>query len=86
MSYRILFTKHAAATVKKLPKEIKERIEVSLRRIQTRPYNFIDKLVSQPYYKFRVGDYRIILDIIDEDLIILIVEVGHRNKIYKRFK
>lgn len=86
MSYRILFTKHASASVKKLPGEIKDRIELSLRRIQTRPYSFVDKLVGQPYYKLRVGDYRIILDIIDQDIVILVVEVGHRSNIYKRFK
>lgn len=86
MGYTIKFTNHAASQIKKLPQEIKDRIEVSLRRIQTRPFDFIDRLVGQPYYKLRVGEYRIIMDIINEDLIILVVEVGHRKNIYKRFK
>ena len=86
MSYRIVFTKHAASVVKKLPPEIKERIEVSLVRIQTRPFDFVDKLIRYPYFKLRVGDYRIIMDIINKDLLILVVEVGHRSNIYKRLK
>ena len=86
MVYTIRFTNHAASQIKKLPKDIKDRIEVALRRIQTRPLDFIDRLVGQPYYKFRVGEYRIIMDIINEELVILVVEVGHRRNIYKRFK
>jgi mRNA interferase RelE/StbE len=86
MVYRIVFTNHAASIIKKLPIEVKDKIEVSLRRIQTRPFNFIDRLIGQPYNKLRVEDYRIILDIINKDLVILVVEVGHRKNIYKRFK
>ena len=86
MVYTIKFTNHAASQIKKFPQEIKDRIEVSLRRIQTRPFDFIDRLVGQPYYKLRVGEYRIIMDIINDDLIILVVEVGHRKNINKRFK
>ena len=86
MVYTIKFTNNAATQIKKFPQEIKDRIEVSLRRIQTRPFDFIDRLVGQPYYKLLVGEYRIIMDIINDDLIILVVEVGHRKNIYKRFK
>ncbi|MHA2363462.1 MAG: type II toxin-antitoxin system RelE family toxin [Candidatus Hodarchaeales archaeon] len=86
MSYRIVFTKHAASVVKKLPPEIKERIELSLLRIQSRPFDFLDKLTGYPYFKLRVGDYRIIIDIIRKELVILVVEVGHRRKIYKNMK
>lgn len=85
MSYRIVFTKHAASEVRKLPQEIRERIEVALVRIRTRPFDFIDKLVGYPYYKLRIGGYRIIMDVFGTDLVILVVEVGHRKKIYKRY-
>lgn len=34
------------------------------------------------YWRFRVGDYRIIADIQDDDLIIVAIEVGHRKDIY----
>jgi mRNA interferase RelE/StbE len=35
-------------------------------------------------WKYRIGDYRIIADIQDHVLIILIVRVGHRREVYKR--
>jgi mRNA interferase RelE/StbE len=83
--YKILFTPHAAKKIKKLDRKVKLRIEATLRRIQTRPLDFLERLVNHPYYKLRIGDYRVIVDIIDKDLIILVIEVGHRRNIYKKY-
>ena len=35
------------------------------------------------YWRYRVGDYRIICDIQDQRLIVLVVEIGHRSAIYR---
>ncbi|MFV2014371.1 MAG: type II toxin-antitoxin system RelE/ParE family toxin [Candidatus Heimdallarchaeota archaeon] len=85
MVYKILFSEHAAKTLLKLPSDIKEKIRLALLRIQVRPFDYLEKLVNHPYYKLRLWDYRIIIDVINEDLVILFVEVGHRRNIYKRF-
>ena len=85
MVYRILFTKHAAKSLKKLPPKIKERIQLTLLRIQVRPFDYLEKMINHAYYKLRIGDYRLIIDVINEDLVILVVEVGNRRNIYKRF-
>lgn len=34
-------------------------------------------------WRYRVGDYRIIADIKDDELIILVIEVGHRKNVYE---
>lgn len=85
MVYRVVFTKHAARSLKKLPSDLKERIRLALIRVKVRPFDYLEKLINHPYYKLRVGDYRIIIDVINEDLVILVVEVGNRKNIYKRF-
>jgi len=54
-----------------------------LERIRVRPYEFIRKLTGFPYYRFRVGDYRLILDIKNELLIIMVIEIAHRRNVYK---
>lgn len=36
------------------------------------------------YWRYRVGDYRIICEIQDNQLVILVIEIGHRNDIYRR--
>ena len=36
------------------------------------------------YWRYRVGDYRIVVHIIDSDLIIVAISIAHRNEVYKR--
>ncbi len=35
------------------------------------------------FWRYRVGDYRIICDIQDHNLVVLVVEIGHRREIYR---
>lgn len=35
------------------------------------------------FWRYRVGDYRVICDVRDEALIVLVVDVGHRREIYR---
>ena len=35
------------------------------------------------FWRYRVGDYRIICDIQDQKLVVLVVEIGHRGEIYR---
>ncbi|HYM40508.1 MAG TPA: type II toxin-antitoxin system RelE/ParE family toxin, partial [Thermoplasmata archaeon] len=44
----------------------------------------VQKLVNSPYYRLRIGDYRVILDVQGEVLRILVLKVGHRESIYDR--
>ncbi|HIH15522.1 MAG: RelE protein [archaeon GW2011_AR17] len=80
--YEIVFTDKAKKELKKLDRAIQERILDSLERIRIRPEAYITKLVGDPSYKFRVGDYRILLDIDQERLILLVIKVGHRKNVY----
>lgn len=83
MTYEIIFTDNGYKQLKKLEKNNQERIIRSLERIRIRPEVFVTKLIGDPGYRLRVGEYRIILDIEKEKLIILILMVGHRKNIYK---
>jgi mRNA interferase RelE/StbE len=81
--YQVIFTPNSEKQLKKLPKEIQVRIINALKRIRIRPEAYLTKLVDDPAYKFRVGDYRLIIDIIHDKLILLVVKVGHRRNIYQ---
>ncbi|PJC44473.1 cytotoxic translational repressor of toxin-antitoxin stability system [Candidatus Pacearchaeota archaeon CG_4_9_14_0_2_um_filter_39_13] len=81
--YEIIFTNEAKEQLARLEKEARNRIASALERIKIRPHNFVKRLYNSGYYRARVDDYRIILDIKDTQLIIYIIEIGHRSKIYK---
>jgi mRNA interferase RelE/StbE len=84
MMYQIVFSPKARKQLLKLQREDQKRILKALKRIRIRPEAYLTKLVNESAYKFRVGDYRILIDIIENKLILLVIKVGHRKSIYKQ--
>ena len=42
------------------------------------------KLTNEELYRIRIGNYRLLYEINDERLIVLVVKVGHRKNVYKQ--
>lgn len=80
----LFFTKESKKFLKKLNHQDKIRIISALERCRIRPHAHVKKLVSSPYFRLRVGDYRVILDISTGKLLIIVVDVGNRKNIYKQ--
>jgi mRNA interferase RelE/StbE len=70
-------------TIKKTGKKRPGKNYFNIRTIKIRPQVHVTKLVGDPGYRLRVGDYRVILDIDEGNLFILVINIGHRKKIYK---
>ena len=83
MTYEIIFSDKAFKQLKKLERKVQERIIATLERVRIRPESYVTKLVGDSGYKLRVGDYRVIMDIDKGKLLILVIKIGHRKKIYK---
>ena len=81
--YQVEFSKNAELFLDKLDTIPRERILHTLDRIKIRPESFVEKLVGEPGYKLRVGDYRLFLDIDQGKLIIFVIEIKHRKNAYK---
>lgn len=86
MSYKVEYTSRARKDLKKLPLEIARSIIQSINRIKDDPYvKKIKGTQKNPLYAHRVGEYRAILYIENERLLILVIEAGHRKKIYRKY-
>ena len=87
MSYTIRFTPKAAKQVRKLDsaaaKRIRDFLEQKLSQLDN-PRQLGKKLVNEEFWRYRVGDYRILTNIDDDQILILIVEVAHRREIYNK--
>ena len=81
--YEVFFSDKARRQFKKLERETQERIISAIERVRIRPEAYVTKLVGDPGYKLRVGDYRVIMDINKNKLMILVLKIGHRKSIYK---
>ena len=83
--YKILITTTAEKQLKKLSKDAQRKISaiiVSL-GIEPRPYSCKKLSGTSSTYRIRVGDYRIIYDILKHEVIITILKIGHRRDVYK---
>ena len=84
MTYSLLYSKKAEKQLLKMETIHRQRILSVLERIRIRPHSFVVKLSSTGLFRLRVGDYRIIMKIFDTEIIILVVDVGHRKNIYRK--
>ena len=84
MTYEVIFSDKALKQIKRMERSVQERIIAVLERIRTRPEAYVTKLVGDPGYKLRMGDYRVIVDVNVKELRILVLKVGHRKSIYGR--
>lgn len=83
--YDIILSEKAKRQLEKINISMRKRIGSAIERIKIRPFSFdIKRLQGSPYYRLRVGEYRLILDIQQNRLVIIVIEIGHRKNIYKR--
>ena len=70
--------------VRGIPKEDLERIlrKIEALRDDPRPHGSV-KLSGQEYYRIRQGDYRIVYEIHDGRLIVVLVKVANRREVYR---
>jgi len=85
MVFEIIWSDSATRQLKKLDRTIARRIFDKVGELEENPHRSVQRLVNSPYYRLRVGDYRVILDIQESLLRILVLKVGHRESIYDRY-
>lgn len=85
MKYRIEVKKSAAKELKKISKPDQKRISREIDNLANNlPNPDTTKMKgNNPFHKIRVGDYRIIYEIQNNVLLILIIKIGHRKDIYR---
>ena len=85
MAYRIEVTPRARKDLRALPKKERQRIAEQIDALKTDPRPTGCKKLKgrEDFYRIRVGDYRVVYQIEDEVLLILIVRVGDRKEIYE---
>lgn len=83
-NYSLAFKKSVAKDLRKIPNNDVERILECINLLCENPRaDGCIKLSNQERYRVRQGNYRIIYEIQDLELIILVVKVAHRNEVYR---
>lgn len=84
IKYKVVLSKKAQKSLDKLPDTIADPIfdEILLLEHNPRPFGY-KKLKGRDAFRIRVGNYRIIYEIFETELVIDIINLGHRKDIYK---
>lgn len=85
--WAIVFDKEAEKAGRKLDKTVKKRIVNFLENrlaVRENPRELGKQLMGEfsEYWRYRVGDYRILCKIADETITIIVVKIGHRRDVY----
>lgn len=83
MTFEVRWTESSFKKLQKIDRLVQKRIVEKLDEAAADPFVVAKKLSGVSLYSIRVGDYRVILSIEKQTMVILVIDVGHRSKIYR---
>ena len=86
MNYQITLAPSAARQLRKFDPDVRRRIQavLELLAVDPRPPAAIRLVGGSGEWRVRTGDYRVVYEIHDDRLLILVLRMGHRREIYDR--
>lgn len=83
--YRIEFAPAAARAFRALPVAVQRRLSPKIDALATtpRPPGVVNIRGEQNLLRLRAGDYRIVYQVQDDALLVLVVRIGHRRDVYR---
>ena len=88
MKYRLIITEQAKRRLRRLDIAIRTRIEARINALADNPHppgSLKITGASENSYRIRIGDYRVIYEIHNETITVMVTDAGHRRDIYRHF-
>ena len=84
--YTIVLSNHARKALGKLERLVQQRIVVSLDllKVEPRPPKAVKLKGKDAVWRIRVGDYRILYEVIDRELVVWVVRIAGRKDVYRK--
>ena len=82
--YSVRFSSDAKKGLGRLPGKMQKRVLAAALALETnpRPHN-VKKLVGRGYWRIRVGDYRLVYEIHEQEVLVMVIRVAHRKDVYR---
>ncbi|MCH7647870.1 MAG: type II toxin-antitoxin system RelE/ParE family toxin [Thaumarchaeota archaeon] len=84
MAWDVIWSEKSLKQLEKIDKKNAQKIYDSVLACVEDPFRAVMRLTNSPFYRLRVGNYRVILDLQQSKMIIFVVATAHRGKIYKK--
>ena len=85
MKYKIFLHPKAAESLKNLNSSLRVMIKKRLRELEESPEEKGQRLRYSSFYRLRIGDYRAIYEINQEERKVIVLFIGHRRTVYDNF-
>ena len=83
-SYRLVIRRSAGKEIEALPPRDRRRVVTKIQSLATNPRPVgSERFSGEEKYRLREGDYRILYEIVDRELIVTVVKVGNRRDVYR---
>ena len=83
MTWTAIWSDNAKKELKRLSPDIQKRILDKTNDVEGNPFQYLERLTGQLFYKYRVGNYRIIVDVVNDKLVLHLLKVKKRSIVYK---
>lgn len=84
MVWQVIWSEKSVKQLEKIDKKNAQLIYDEVLGCTQDPFKNVIRLVNSPFYRLRVGNYRVILDLQQSKMIIFVVETDRRARIYKK--
>jgi mRNA interferase RelE/StbE len=83
--YKISFSKDADKVLRRIPRNTALTIGKKIMELASNPHGMrnVKKLTNHPGYRLRVGDWRVVYTVNDNELIVHVINVKTRGEVYK---
>jgi mRNA interferase RelE/StbE len=81
--YTVVITEDAERDLQRLDRSVARRVVRAIEGLEEDALQKVRRLVNSPYYRLRVGDWRVIVDIDRNEVRVLVVKVAHRRSVYR---
>lgn len=84
MLYSVTFRTSAAKELRKLPIAARKQVSELIDSLEANPRpHGVKKMVGVDAWRIRIGDYRVVYSIADQQLVVEVIRIGNRREVYR---
>ncbi|MBS3176831.1 type II toxin-antitoxin system RelE/ParE family toxin [Candidatus Woesearchaeota archaeon] len=87
MAWQVRLSPDVQDFLGKQDKQVELRLKKGLEKLKTdNPFHYLEHFENSDYYKYRIGDYRALVDVDFENNMLKVQVLDHRGVIYKKIR
>ena len=82
--WRVVYSAKAQKDLDRIDAGIAKRVILLMDEVASNPYGLLERMRGSPFYKLRIGQYRVVVDMVGHKSVLHVAKVKHRSQAYKK--